>query len=1116
MKMRKRLIALLLVVAMVLSMAAPALAATPSDTGSLPADVKADIQRLIDAGILSGYPDGTFKPDGTLTRGDYAKYVVNAAGLKEEKPATPTFKDAGASMANYGFIEAAAKAKIIQGFPDGTYRPTDNITKGQAAAIALRVMGKGTGTYAGDIKAAIALGLLESAAVSSQTATRAQAAVVIVDTGLVPATPKAASITITSSATTDNIAKGSSIKLTAAVKDASGNAVAGAQVTWSADKGVIAADGTYAATAAGAVTITAKSGDISATKAITVFGAATKLQASVAAELAANNKSNTTVTIKAVDADGNVDTNYVGTITVDPSAELKAGTAAKDVAITVKADKGVATVTVTAQATAGTETVSVSATGLTGAIANVKVNAQKLTSVKISADPPSIAADGSDQTTLTLTANDQEGVQMLAIPGGLNAKLTLSATTAAAFDTGATKDTATFNAAGPALTATTAIGTTTVSGVITAPADLTGVPVTGLSVNTIIVGVPNSMSVDAVSDVTAGTAQAIVARVKDANGNQVTSATAGVTALKISINNAAAVAMTDAGNGKWTYNNAATATAGTITYKITGTYTTGSAITLPAVTTSGKVNPGAATQITLNATPDTILASGLAQATLTATVKDANGNKVTSGTYAVTFTKLTTGTPAATQALADTVVNTVDGVATIKVTSTTTTGTSNFRVTNTTLGTADAAVTTAIFGQANQLGITAVSNAAPTAGTEVTVTVKVFDATGAATVTTDNGRTITITAKDKATGTAVGTFTGTTTDGIASIKVNLTKKATYNLEATAEGLVKGTMNDAIVVASNTASALTLKSDLSTLAANGSVAALTLGLVDQYGNVVAAGSQAVNLTASVAGIGTLTDAVYTLSSGAGVTSYTTSTTPGSVTITASSTGLTSASVTLTSIVVGAASKLVVETISDTVADNVKTQTVKVTVLDANGNRVTSDNGRVITLTETSSATITDDTMETVKGQSTFTVKSAVAEEVTYTATAGGLTAATGKGKFIAGAAAGVTVAASPATILGNGSTVSNITVKVVDATGNLVSAANGTATLEVTAGNAAFLIGAADNGKLSVQITNGVGSAMLQAKDLTMAAGNGTATITATFKISNVDQTNTVAVTVTKP
>ena len=87
---------------------------------------------ISEIGVVDGYEDGSFKPQGTLTRGAAAKIICNlilgptTAG--ELHADTAPYKDVPTSNAFSGYIAYCAKEKIISGYADGTFRPSAGLT----------------------------------------------------------------------------------------------------------------------------------------------------------------------------------------------------------------------------------------------------------------------------------------------------------------------------------------------------------------------------------------------------------------------------------------------------------------------------------------------------------------------------------------------------------------------------------------------------------------------------------------------------------------------------------------------------------------------------------------------------------------------------------------------------------------------------------------------------------------------------------------------------------------------------------------------------------------------------------------------------------------------------
>ena len=77
--MKKKLVVLLAVV-MMFAFSASAYAATFSDISERPVVEQDAIKKAVALGIIEGYEDGTFGPDKTITRAEFAKIAVTAAG----------------------------------------------------------------------------------------------------------------------------------------------------------------------------------------------------------------------------------------------------------------------------------------------------------------------------------------------------------------------------------------------------------------------------------------------------------------------------------------------------------------------------------------------------------------------------------------------------------------------------------------------------------------------------------------------------------------------------------------------------------------------------------------------------------------------------------------------------------------------------------------------------------------------------------------------------------------------------------------------------------------------------------------------------------------------------
>ena len=97
------------------------------------------ISTLTNAGILNGYPDGNFVPNGNITRAEFAAMAVRFFTDEEYEVEEDAFPDIADHWANYEINLAYAK-EIIEGYPDGTFKPDQEITRAEAVTIVNRVL----------------------------------------------------------------------------------------------------------------------------------------------------------------------------------------------------------------------------------------------------------------------------------------------------------------------------------------------------------------------------------------------------------------------------------------------------------------------------------------------------------------------------------------------------------------------------------------------------------------------------------------------------------------------------------------------------------------------------------------------------------------------------------------------------------------------------------------------------------------------------------------------------------------------------------------------------------------------------------------------------------------
>ncbi|WP_349408664.1 N-acetylmuramoyl-L-alanine amidase [Pseudalkalibacillus sp. SCS-8] len=88
------------------------------------------VNYLISKGIITGYPDGTFRPDNKVTRREAAVVLGKTFSLNGTKRKT-SFKDVRSSDYASGYIQSAYEKGFLNGYGDGTYRPDHYMTRSE-------------------------------------------------------------------------------------------------------------------------------------------------------------------------------------------------------------------------------------------------------------------------------------------------------------------------------------------------------------------------------------------------------------------------------------------------------------------------------------------------------------------------------------------------------------------------------------------------------------------------------------------------------------------------------------------------------------------------------------------------------------------------------------------------------------------------------------------------------------------------------------------------------------------------------------------------------------------------------------------------------------------------
>lgn len=913
-----------------------------------------------------------------------------------------------------------------------------------------------------------------------------------------------------------SIPQGQIVQLSAYGVDPAGGRVA-ISPTWTLDDktiGIIDARSRLGGFGVGRTTLRASYQGMTAERVLTVIGSPSRISVSASpSSIPANGATTSTITARILDINGN----QVPTATNRVTFAIYGSTYGTLSAAYADAVNGTASVTFTPTTTAGTVQIVATSTDLSGSNVFLTTTNPTLAKAELSFSPAKIAANTLSQTNLTVTLKDQLGATIPNLTGQtIVVNLSDSAAGLGTFGSsglsvapGASTATTTFRSNGlPGTLAVT--GTTNTAGLTVQPAALT--VATAGTASKLVIRTP-------IEDTKANNSDTrqIIVELQDASGTVMTGDYGTVVTLAATRGTATIVSPSVAVSAGIATFTVRSSVAGTVDFVASS----GSNIAASAPATA-KFTPGPAASVSLAVDPaiDTIAADGGATTVdLVATIKDAQGNAVTTATDTVTFTKTTANNVVLMPAT--TAVQAVNGVARITVSSSSGIGTESFKATAPGLtDSSTVSITAAIVGVPVKLSVRPISGFA--AGSSTTVTVQVQDYNNRV-VTGDNGRAITL----SMTGGTVSTNPVQTQRGVATFTVTDTKAETVTATAVAGGLTSDAGQTFTVIPSS-ATRVDLTATPASLAADGtSRSTITSKLVDSYGNYAGAGPT-VTLSLSDSNLGSLSS--NTLYPGQSVT-FTSRTTPGIANITGTS-SYTVTPVSITTYFAGSPSKIVVLPPTPVPAgpySGNSLMTVRVQLQDANGNVLTGYNtgtnnvsavgltvtgatgtthisyGNVQGLTSFTPDGITRGSAGLVNGEATFLLSNTKAEAATLTPVAyigtTPLTAVSATGRTIAGQVSKLVVTPSRVVLRADGSGSTEVSVSAADLYDNPVTGVadsvtfslSGSAQATVTNAGPVALSGGTAKTIVSSNGSSGVGTSTLTAR--TVSGGlSGTATV----------------------
>ncbi|GKU77222.1 S-layer homology domain-containing protein [Paenibacillus sp. L3-i20] len=116
------------------------------DVGDKDPELKQAVQFLSAKGIVNGKDNGNFEPDSLLTRAEFTAMLVRAFYALDET-AVESFSDVNPPEWHLPFIASSEKKHIVEGYPDGKFRPDHTISRQEMTAIGARSLHEKKGYF---------------------------------------------------------------------------------------------------------------------------------------------------------------------------------------------------------------------------------------------------------------------------------------------------------------------------------------------------------------------------------------------------------------------------------------------------------------------------------------------------------------------------------------------------------------------------------------------------------------------------------------------------------------------------------------------------------------------------------------------------------------------------------------------------------------------------------------------------------------------------------------------------------------------------------------------------------------------------------------------------------
>ena len=125
--------------AMIAVAATTAPVSTPASFADVPENSPhfAAVEYLKAKGVINGYPDGTFQPDRAINRAESLKVLLLGTATSLDSSQKISFTDVSSNDWFYFYVRRAFELKIVEGYPDGKFKPENTINLAESLKVIL-------------------------------------------------------------------------------------------------------------------------------------------------------------------------------------------------------------------------------------------------------------------------------------------------------------------------------------------------------------------------------------------------------------------------------------------------------------------------------------------------------------------------------------------------------------------------------------------------------------------------------------------------------------------------------------------------------------------------------------------------------------------------------------------------------------------------------------------------------------------------------------------------------------------------------------------------------------------------------------------------------------------